>query len=433
MSIYNKSKKPLNWQQPKLSEGAPVRKSSHETRSERYHRQGTPITRRGPSALRPNKYHKELSPQLSLNKSQPTPAELEAFQKSWNDEVARVEKSRQAALDRAFARHMNKALGAPNVPLQPKQPAQVPGMGGHPMNPPSQEGQQGQQSNPQPKIPGVNQMAPEPQAMMGGQPGQQQPIGFTPDGMPIYPDPFHPAHQGFQAQQHQAAAQQQMGQGNPMAANVHEQNAMDTQSPMERAAANFANSPQGGPPQPTSKEPMGGRTLMPGQPQPNPAGSGMPLAKPAPPPMPQSMGEPGMGAPPGGAKPPAKAPEQKGTQQPYGVKADGEPDQGKPQAPPQPGPERDGPKPGMSEKPKAEAGPPSPEGGKEEGDQLKMLEALQQWLAQQKSPGEGAAAPAPGSSSQQEASGRPEKQTGQKSPLTHAATQSTPIEPTAKK
>ncbi len=439
----NRSKKPLNWVDPVLSEPTPVRKS-HAERCEEYHRQGTPPTRRGAvngqPPLAPNPYHESLSPKLTLGKSQPAPrVDHEA-----------INKAREAALDQIFA----KALGTPNVPLRPKQELQPPGVqpqgaqsAGVPQapqgapgaqqppqgaqqppqqQPPQQQPPQGAQQPPQgaqqppqgahqPQIPGSQGVPSQAGAKIPGtdqitpqlaQGPTQEPIGYTREGMPIYPDPFDPAHKDFQGMQHAEAAAQQMAVGNPQAAQVHEIEAQNNQSPMDRAA----QMAQGSPP-------------------------GMPLAKPTPP----------MGMS-------ANDPEMKGTQQPYGQTPMGaeNPDQGKPEAPPQVGAQRDGPKPGMHEQRPAVGGPDHgagalpapdaemPEAGPGAGDP-KFLEALQQWLSQQGQPDANTdQAPSAGSSTFNEPDGapddpkRPEKQTGGKAPMSHAASRG-PIEPTAKK
>lgn len=72
-------------------------------------------------------------------------------------------------------------------------------------------------------------------------------IGQTQMGMPIYDDPYHPEHRGFTPEDHQLAAQlhQQIAQsGDPIQgpqaqqkAGVHQDLAMDAQSPMERATS----------------------------------------------------------------------------------------------------------------------------------------------------------------------------------------------------
>lgn len=362
----------------------------------------------------------------------------------------------------AQATDLLKAIGAPNVPLRPQNQPQMPGMPPQPGQPPMGQGQPGGQQMPQPgqppmgagaggKPPGVQQpgqMQPQPmgtpsipgagQAGMQQQmmPMAQQPIGYTPDMQPIYPDPFHPAHQGFGPQHHAQAAGQQQMMGNPQAAQVHEMEADDSQSPMERAAEKFG--PQS---QPMGTQPMGGRTPMPGQAPPS-FDQGMPGA-----PMPQGPGP--------ASKPPdmgamdsvmPKAPDDKGTQAPAGEKP-GEMS-GKP-ASPSPGPERDGPKPGMEEKPKDENGPeeggmpgklakPEPKmpptdgpngmGGPMQGagEEMNMMDALQQWLMQQMKPGMSGPSPAPGGSSQQDANGGADgedKSAGSKAPPTHAGFQ----------
>jgi len=245
------AKRPLNWVDPTFAE--PITKSSsHAERTEVHHRMGTPITTRGafhgyPSAYRPNAFVPELSPELVL-----------------------------------------KALGTPDVPLQQGAP-QIPGGG----------------------MTGASQ----PRAMPNS---QSNPIGMAPSGIPIYGDPFHPAHKDFGKDDHEAAAAHHerlaAGASSPQetsqhlqAAAAHKQMGNDSQSPMERFAAKFGQAP-GGPPQgPMNSTPQGGRTLMPGQPQPNlqGPGAGMPMAQAPKPPgmgMPQTPGQ-GMGTP--GAPPPA--------------------------------------------------------------------------------------------------------------------------------
>jgi len=190
-----------------------------------------------------------------------------------------------------------KALGTMDVPLQQQQHQQ----------PPMGQGA--------PQIPGVGMRgASQPQQI----PHQGNPIGLAPSGIPIYADPFHPAHKDFDKQDHEAAAAQHEklagAAGSPQEASqhlqasaAHKQMGSDSQSPMERFAQKFQ--PPQGPPMST---PQGGRTMMPGpgatQPNTQGAGAGMPMAqmpKPpgmggATPPTPgQGPGMPGMGPPPG--------------------------------------------------------------------------------------------------------------------------------------
>jgi len=461
------SRKPLNWTKKELSNG-PVKKAvSHTELIEKAHRQGTPITTRGSfngyvSKLGPNPNIAEIRPALFLDVNKAAPAsssgELQE-QQSLPQQAADTREEQQEgqerrqdylvgrrggkiighsqtgrpiyaknkslkdgvvdrALDKAF---MNKALGVPQVPLRPEQ----------------QQGQM-QQGTPlaQPKIPGFNQMTQPVMAMQQ----QGQPMGQTPQGQPTFNDPFHPAHQQFGKEEHDAASSQQQAQGNQMAANAHSQMGKDAQSPMERAGDRFGQA---------------------------------------------------------GGQPPQKAPEMKGTQQPYGI----HPDQGKPQAPPQIGPDRNGPKPGMHEvvptgqpigqpaghmappgqqmhqqpnsPPPGHMGTPGQPGQTSTQDLLRLIESLKQLVMhesgeqqqgqmqppmphmppapmmqsapqypgqdKQAGPSTGpmssGSSPPMGASSHQEPLGapRPQKQTGSSAPPTNAGDQKTPIEPTARK
>lgn len=59
-------------------------------------------------------------------------------------------------------------------------------------------------------------------------------IGQTDQGLPIYDDPYNPAHAGFTQQDYQKAAQIMMQQGDSQKANVFQQLSQDSGSPMER-------------------------------------------------------------------------------------------------------------------------------------------------------------------------------------------------------
>ncbi len=431
----NVGNKPLNWQEKKLDERT-QKSESHEARLERHSRAGTPPTRRGAingvmPALRPNPHAPELSPRLHLDVSKalgapniplrPQQPQQPPAMPGMGPQVPGMQAQTPGMAQPGMPPKgppggggpAGGSAGKPPPPAQggaPKPPmgGQAPGQGAPPPAAPGMPpGAQGmapgmpqQQAGPgqlaQPKIPGVNQMT-NPQQAMPAQ-SNMRPIGFTADGQPIFADPFHPAHQAFQAPEHAMAAQQQQMMGNPQAANVHAEMGKDTASPMERGAQLVAQ--QAGPGMPPSGSPAGGRTQMDG---------GFP---------PQPGGDKG--------QPPMKAPEMKGSQQPYGVGPDGSnPDQGKPQAPPQPGPDRDGPKPGMSEKP-----PEDEAEAKMEGDP--MMDQLMAWLKENQ-PQQSA-----GASSMQESKGAPggdgpPKQTGPESPPTHAGTHKTPVEESAKK
>jgi hypothetical protein len=260
---------------------------------------------------------------------------------------------------------LRKALGAPNVPLRPQNPGSAPGM---PPGMPGQPPAPGQQPAPgmpgqapgagmppamagRPQPPGVNPLAPPPQAMQ--QQGAQQPIGITPSGLPIYPDPFHPAHQAFDKQDHAVAAQQQQQAGNAKAAEIHNQLGEDNQAPMDRAADKFGGTPEG----PPGQTPAGGRNNMPGQDQPAP-GTGQPPA-----------GEPDKGMEQNPASPDHGLQGAQGPQGPQGGPPPGPPGAGgpppgppgaltKPQPPPTPPMQR----PGMMMQPPM-GGQPPPMGG----------------------------------------------------------------------
>lgn len=86
----------------------------------------------------------------------------------------------------------------------------------------------------QPKAPGFDQtgmnqmMAPE-----------QSPVAMTSSGQPIYADPFHPAHQGFSANDHMEAAQMHHGAAAhdpqaPQNASIHQQMASESAPPAQR-------------------------------------------------------------------------------------------------------------------------------------------------------------------------------------------------------
>lgn len=208
--------------------------TSHAERTEAYFRMGTPITRRG-----------------AYNGAMP-PFAPNAFHPD---------------LSPPLMLNVSKALGTMPVPLRPED-----------------------QGSAQPKVPGQPGVP-----GMSGMPtaGDVPPIGIAPNGMPIYADPFHPSHKDFGPADHAMAADQHMKMGDEMGANAHRMMGDDVQSPMDRFAAKFKD-PAAQPP----GMPAGGRTLMPGQPQPNPKMDGMPPARELP-----GMGPSG-GMGPGGPKGP---------------------------------------------------------------------------------------------------------------------------------
>jgi protein transport protein SEC24 len=286
--------KRLNWKDPVLPEHM-QKSQSHAERTEVHHRYGTPPTRRGPSFFQPNPYVPELNPPLYLSKN----------------------------------------LGGMQVPLKPQAP-QMPGQ----MPPGGQVPGMGSQAGGQSQVP------------------NQQPIGMSNSGMPIYPDPFHPAHKDFGKDDHEAAAAQHeklaAGSGNPQemsqhlqASAAHKQMGADSQSPMERFAGKFGQQ-QGGMNVPMQGQPAGGRTPMPGMPGQQPGQQpGMQGQHPGMPPGQQ----PGMqhGQPPGM---PGQQPGMMGQRPPMGMPGQ------QPGMPPQPGmspgggaqPQQPGmpPQPGMS-------------------------------------------------------------------------------------
>jgi hypothetical protein len=150
----------------------------------------------------------------------------------------------------------------------------------------------------------------------GGTPGaMDQPLGQTPDGMPIYDDPHHPNHSNFSPEHHQAAsdlhgqmAQQALMQGKTPTAldhqlkqKIHGDMANDAQTPSARAAQKFGQAPmQGGAPGMPGQPPMGNQ---PGQ---DPMGDFMNLMGNKQPGNQNSFpdqNKPTMGQPQGGPKP----------------------------------------------------------------------------------------------------------------------------------
>lgn len=213
------SKKPLNYGQKTAP--IPEHKDAPKnlvSRVSEHFRAGTPITRKGSfqgyfPRLYPNADAPELSPTWTLG------GEL---QKSV-DNLNLLVSQREAALDHAFV----KAMGEPNVPRKPQNQN---GFGQSQQKP-----EQARDANAQ--IPGANQTG---QQLGNQQSLQQQPIGTTQSGLPIFADPYNSAHQQFEVQDHLDAAQQLGGAQGAL----HAQIALDKQSPMDRASQRFGQQGQ---------------------------------------------------------------------------------------------------------------------------------------------------------------------------------------------
>jgi hypothetical protein len=370
------SKRPLHWVDPTFAEH--VRKAQTLVeRTNEFHRMGTPPTRWGayqgmPSAWHPNPFVPELNPPLILKGGEgsrggnvightksgkpiyqnSTPKEYSNFTATDHSDASTahyeqrlkqlpreqedrhlklsdkhhdaaqsmrnraLEEARKQDPDNPWKKSLTgqaidilKNLGSMQVPLKPEQP-QMPGMGMPGQQPPQMGMHPGGQ------VPGMSGQA-------AGGPShvpQQQPIGMSPSGMPIMPDPFHPGHKDFGKEDHEAAAAHHeklaAGARSPQEASqhlqasaAHKQMSSDVQSPMERFAGKFGMQGSAGG-VPVSGAPAAGRTPMPGMPgmappppQPGmqPPGAGMPpqgMAPPRPPTPPPGM--PGMSPPPPG-------------------------------------------------------------------------------------------------------------------------------------
>jgi hypothetical protein len=126
-------------------------------------------------------------------------------------------------------------LAKPMDQSQPGVPGAVPGQ---PNAPGAGAGAPGQD-----EAPGMGQAGQDPMMNM-----MAPPMGQTPEGMPIYDDPYNPGHQSFTPDQHRYAAQLHNQQAemmttsgqipqaldHQMKAQVHMDLANDAQSPMER-------------------------------------------------------------------------------------------------------------------------------------------------------------------------------------------------------
>lgn len=347
------SKRPLNWQEPTFIRK--VEKSTpHKELVESHHRMGTPITRKGAyngvlPTFQPNPYIPELNPELTLKsvgqddwlrqfeggpyfdearklceqeldleeerlegrkesifdkmdrlniqkerlmlkQSDYINNQINELKDAIKDKLSEISESEKSVTKEALG--ILKAFGMPQVPLRSEQQQQAPVLA-------------------QPKAPGFNSVATSPIISSP----HQDPIGMTPSGAHIYPDPFHPAHQNFDKEDHAAAADhhQKLAVNAPpnekvqhmQAAQAHTQMGQDNQSPMERAANKFGNGII------SNNQPPGGRVPLPGQglpqkppmsptlessPKPNPqsnppvggSGPGMGLAPKATPPSPPS-------------------------------------------------------------------------------------------------------------------------------------------------
>lgn len=128
-----------------------------------------------------------------------------------------------------------KNFGVPKVPLQQQQPT------------PS-------------KQPGESEIPNNTSASQEHQQPQQPPLGFTPNGLTVHNDPFHPEHKDFGKEDHEAAANlhDEHAHEDPMHAQhaqIHRELAKDVMSPMARVSEQVAQRGE----VPRSNEPQGGR------------------------------------------------------------------------------------------------------------------------------------------------------------------------------
>lgn len=266
------SPKPLNWKTPEFA-SQDIQKSTWDSRIEQHNRFGTPPTRRGgyhgqASGLQPG-VPAEMNPPLTVSKALLAPPKIENGQVSAQKPRKRdpggkfatnqsagkqsaaqedsVDRQRQAKLSSARQKTalnpewagktrmgmtnkpVGKALG-PDESMPPQDPAKSPG----------------------------DPMANERYSQAGG-----QQLGRSPSGMPIYDDPYHPEHEGFSQEDHNAAAEMHdrksvdaQDRGNHVEAimcqqkaGIHRNMAADSQIPMERVIQNLAGPQQQGMPQ----------------------------------------------------------------------------------------------------------------------------------------------------------------------------------------
>lgn len=246
---------PLNMRMRRPMAEATVQKSTHAERIESASRAGTPVTRRGMfngvmPATTPG-IPAELSPLLILKavvnpadagsgsgdsvsrKRDPGTGKFADNQNAGPVSTAEDDAAAQQRTQRLAGKRYLKALGVPDAPLQkrPETPMEQAGIAN---GPPGQNGIQpdagGQPPMPQPQV--------------------EQPMGTTPDGQPVYDDPYHEGHANFTADHHDGAAQlhQQMAeqmtaQGripsameHQMKASIHGEMGRDAMSPMARLA-----------------------------------------------------------------------------------------------------------------------------------------------------------------------------------------------------
>lgn len=303
---------PLNINQREIV-SAPIEKSeTHAQRIERASREGTPITRRGMyngvmPATQPG-IPASMNPSLFISKAVINPADAgtgsgdSVSRKRDNSTGKFTEKqdagpqttatddlANQQRTARLAERRYLKALGVPESPMPNKPPGNPmadagipgspPGQGGAPGAPPAPPAADGQQEAP--PDPNSPQAAPQVPPMPGEAP-MEQPMGTSPDGTPIFSDPYHEAHSSFSPEQHDAASQlhQQMaeqmtGQGriptameHQMKAAIHGEMGRDAMSPMTRMAMD-QQGVQGLSAQPGEVPEMTGAALPPGAGGPN--------------------------------------------------------------------------------------------------------------------------------------------------------------------
>lgn len=183
------------------------------------------------------------------------PTQQAGPQTTAEDDLAR--QTREARL--AEKRYL-KALGVPEVPMGQQQ--EQPQLAKPKPTPMQQSGVPG-------AVPGQSQST----GMMNAaaNTGMEQPMGTTPDGMPVYADPYNPAHANFTPDQHKAAAELHNRQAEMLTSSGRIPQALDSQlkARIHTDLSNESSSPM---------MRMMAQQGMPGnaQGQPNPMGGGNP-------------------------------------------------------------------------------------------------------------------------------------------------------------
>ena len=250
---------PLNLRQRQIPEAYVVKSASHDERMWSESRAGTPPTRRGMlqgtmPLLSPGR-SPALNPALYLGKAviDPSAAGSGAFDATPRKRDPKTGKFTEAPASGQQSSAEDDASAAAGVAhLAAKRVASKAfgddaAAGGPPQLARPKPATMGEQAG----IPGAPPGAGSPMDGQMDAGASGAPIGTTPDGAPVYDDPYHPSHSQFSPDQHQAAAQMHTQQAemasssgriptaldHQLKARIHGDLANDSKSPMERVLA----------------------------------------------------------------------------------------------------------------------------------------------------------------------------------------------------